>query len=140
MKNVLHLIDTSGPGGAENMLISLVENLSESRYRSFVCLLKDGWLSTELQRRGIETMVVPQRHSLDFPWLIRLTRFLRDASIHVMHAHEFTMNVYGSLLSKITGIPIVATVHGKNYYWVKWRRRRAYQFVARQSPRTLNNF
>jgi glycosyltransferase involved in cell wall biosynthesis len=133
MKNVLHLIETSGPGGAEKMLVSLVENLDRSRYRSLVCLLRDGWLKSQLQRRGIEMMVIPQHRSLDFPWLFRLARLLRDRSMHVMHAHEFAMNVYGSLLSKMTGIPIVATVHGKNYYWVKWRRRLAYQFVARQS-------
>lgn len=133
MKNVLHLIETSGPGGAERMLISLVENLDKSRYRSLVCLLKDGWLKTQLQSLDIETMLVPQHRSLDVPWLLRLSRLLKGRPIHVMHAHEFTMNVYGSLLSRLTGIPIVATVHGKNYYWVKWRRRLAYRFVARQS-------
>lgn len=133
MKNVLHLIETSGPGGAENMLISLVKNLDRSRYRSFVCLLRDGWLKTQLERLGIETIVVPQHCSLDVLWLFRNYRLLKHRSIHVMHAHEFAMNVYGSFLSSVTGIPIVATVHGKNYFWVKWRRRLAYRFVARQS-------
>ncbi|MCI0529753.1 MAG: glycosyltransferase, partial [Nitrospira sp.] len=133
MKNVLHLIETSGPGGAENVLISLVENLDRSRYRSLVCLLRDGWLKAQLQRRGIETIVSPQQRTLDVQWVFHLARLLRDRTIHVMHAHEFAMNVYGSLLSRMTGIPIVATVHGKNYYWSKWRRRLAYQFVARQS-------
>ncbi|MCI0557585.1 MAG: glycosyltransferase [Nitrososphaera sp.] len=133
MKNVFHLIETSGPGGAEKMLISLAGNLDRSRYRSYACLLKDGWLNTQLQRLGIETILVPQRRSLDFRWLLRLSRVLKERSIRVMHAHEFAMNVYGSLLSKMTGIPIIATVHGKNYYWVKWRRRLAYKFVARQS-------
>lgn len=133
MKNVLHLIETSGPGGAEKVLIRLVENLDRSRYRSLVCLLRDGWLKAQLQSRGIETIVNPQHRSLDFHWLFRLARLLRNRSIHVMHAHEFAMNVYGSILSRMTGIPIVATVHGKNYYWSKWRRCLAYQFVARQS-------
>ena len=133
MKHVLHLTETSDTGGAENMFISLVENLDKNRYKSIACLLGDGWLKVQLQRRGIETIVVPQRHSFDFPWLFQLTRLLRDRSIHVMHAHEFAMNVYGSILSKVTGIPIVTTVHGKNYYWEKWRRRLAYRFTARQS-------
>ncbi|MGI0016318.1 MAG: glycosyltransferase, partial [Nitrososphaera sp.] len=123
----------SGPGGAEKMLTSLVENLDRSRYRSVVCLLRDGWLRHQLQSRGIETMVIPQHYSLDFVWLFRLAQLLKERFIRVMHAHEFAMNVYGSLLSKITGIPIIATVHGKSYYWVKWRRRMAYRFVARQS-------
>lgn len=133
MKNVLYLIETSGPGGAENILISLVKNLDRSRYRSFVCLLRDGWLKTQLESLGIETIVVPQYGALDILWLFRIYRLLKHRSIHVMHAHEFAMNVYGSFLSSVTGIPIVATVHGKDYFWVKWRRRLAYRFVARQS-------
>ncbi|MCI0562978.1 MAG: glycosyltransferase, partial [Nitrososphaera sp.] len=133
MKNVLHLIETSGPGGAEKMLISLAETLDKNRYRSLVCLLKDGWLKTQLERLGIETIVVPQHRSLDALWLFRIYRLLKHRSIHVMHAHEFAMNVYGSFLSSVTGIPIIATVHGKNYYWIKWRRRLAYAFVAHQS-------
>ncbi|MCI0563980.1 MAG: glycosyltransferase [Nitrososphaera sp.] len=133
MKNVLHLIETSGPGGAEKMLISLAENLDRSRYRSYACLLKDGWLKNQLQQLGIETILVPQFRSLDFRWLLRMSRLLKEWSIHVMHAHEFTMNVYGSVLSRMTQTPIIATVHGTNYYWVKWHRRLAYKFVSRQS-------
>jgi glycosyltransferase involved in cell wall biosynthesis len=133
LKNVLHLTETSDTGGAENMIISLVENLDQSRYRSVVCLLRDGWLNAQLQRRGIETIVIPQPRSVDFLWLYRAYRVLKDRSIHVMHSHEFAMNAYGSLLSAISGIPIVATVHGKNYYCEKWRRRAAYRFAARHS-------
>jgi len=133
MKNVLHLTEIYDTGGAENMLISLVENLDKSRYRSIVCLLRDGWLNTQLQKRGIETMVIPQPHSVDFPWLQRVYRVLRDRCIDVMHAHEFAMNIYGSVLSLVTRIPIITTVHGKNYYGDKWRRRLAYRFAARRS-------
>jgi len=133
MKNVLHLIESSETGGAETVVISLVENLDRNRYRSFVCLLSDGWLNTQLQRRGIETMVISQPRSVDFLWIYRVYRTLRDRSIHVMHSHEFATNVYGSLLSLVSGIPIVTTAHGKNYYAEKWRRRLAYRFAARQS-------
>jgi glycosyltransferase involved in cell wall biosynthesis len=133
MKNVLHLTETWNTGGAENVFISLVDNLDKTRYKSVVCLLRDGWLKTQLDRRGVETLVLPQHQSFDFPWLYQLIKLLRRRSIDVMHTHEFAMNVYGSLLSRITGIPIVTTVHGKNYYCEKLRRRLGYRFAARQS-------
>jgi len=133
MKNVLHLCESSETGGAESMLISLVEGLDKNRYRSLVCLLSDGWLKVELEKRGIDTLVVPQPHSIDFHWLFRVYRLLRDRAIDIMHAHEFATNVYASVLSTVTGIPVIATAHGKNYYSDKWRRRAAYRFVARQS-------
>lgn len=133
MKNVLHLCESSDTGGAESVLVSLVESLDKSCYKSVVCLLSDGWLKTQLDKRQIETIVIPQPRSFDLVWLFRLYRLLRDRTIHVMHSHEFATNVYASLLSRVTGIPVVTTAHGKNYYAEKWRRRAAYRFVARQS-------
>ncbi len=133
MLNILHLCESSETGGAESVLISLVEGLDKSRYRSVVCLLSDGWLRIQLDKRGIETLVIPQPHTFDVIWLWRLYRLLKDRNIHVMHSHEFATNVYASMLSGLTGIPVVATAHGKNYYGEKWRRRLAYRFVAWQS-------
>ena len=133
MKTVLHLIETSGPGGAEKMLISLVEHLDKSQYGSIICLLKDGWLNRQLRDRGCETVIIPQNHSVDFGWLFKLMRLIRKRAISVIHAHEFVMNAYGSIASVITGVPIVTTVHGRSYYCEKLRRRLAYRFAARQS-------
>jgi glycosyltransferase involved in cell wall biosynthesis len=133
MKTVLHLIETSGPGGAEKMLISLVEHLNVKKYKSIICLLKDGWLNSQLKSRGFETVIIPQVRIFDFRWMIRLIDLLRYKKCNLMHAHEFAMNSYGTLISAITRIPIVTTVHGKNYYWSKWRRRLAYRFVSKHS-------
>lgn len=133
MKNVLHLCESSDTGGAESMLVSLVDGLDKTRYRSLVCLLSEGWLNGQLEKRRIETVVIPQPYSFDFPWLFRAYRLLRERSIDVMHSHEFATNVYASLLSRVTGIPVITTVHGKNYYGERGRRRLAYRFVARQS-------
>jgi glycosyltransferase involved in cell wall biosynthesis len=133
VKNVLHLCESSETGGAESVLISIVENLDQTRYASVVCLLSEGWLKTQLDRRRIETFVIPQPRSFDLSWLIKLGRLLRHRQIHVMHSHEFATNVYASMLGLATGIPVVATVHGKNYYADRVRRRAAYRFVARHA-------
>lgn len=133
MINILHLIETSVPGGAEKMLLSLVENLDMHRYKSSILLLQDGWLNVQLQKRGFKTILIPQNRSYDFSWLFQMMRVLRDSSVDVMHAHEFAMNTYGSFASVLTGIPIITTVHGKNYYWEKWRRRSAYRLAAKHS-------
>jgi glycosyltransferase involved in cell wall biosynthesis len=133
MTTILHAIETSGPGGAEKMLISLVEHLDDHRYESIVCLPGDGWLNAELQARGVETMIRPQQPGLDAGWLIDLVKILRRRRVGLMHAQEFSMNTYCSAASALTGIPIVTTVQGKNYYPDRWRRRLAYRLVARQS-------
>jgi glycosyltransferase involved in cell wall biosynthesis len=133
MTTILHLIETSGPGGAERVLISLVEHLDRRRYHSIVCLPKDGWLHDQLKRSGVETVLLPQHRSFDVKWLCKLAGLIRSRRIHLMHGHEFTMNAYGSIVSALRRIPMVSTVHGKNYYPDKWRRRAAYRLVARRS-------
>lgn len=133
MINVLHLCESSDTGGAESILINIVENLDKTRFTSMVCLLSEGWLKTQLDARHIETVVIPQPHSLDLLWLFRLYRLIKERKIDVIHSHEFATNVYASFISKMVGVPVIATVHGKNYYADKWRRRLAYRFVACKS-------
>ena len=137
MKTVLYLIETSGPGGAENMLINLVENLNRARYRPMIGLLKEGWLATQLRQRGFETITMPQRRGHDPGWVYRCVRLIHRKGIDVLHTHEFGMNTYGSIASLGTGVPVVATVHGGSYYWEKWRRRMAYRLVARHAMRMV---
>lgn len=115
------------------MLVSLIERLDKNQYRSIVCLHEDGWLNVQLQKLGFETLIVPQNCSFDGRWLLSIISLIKKRKIDLMHAHEFAMNVYGSMASAMTGIPIVTTVHGKNYYWEKWRRRLAYRFASKQS-------
>ena len=133
MKTVLHLIETSGPGGAEEMMINIVEHLDQGQYKSIICLRKDGWLKTQFHSRGFETIVIPLDYSLDFRWLFQFCRLLNEKEIDLMHANEFAMNTFGSIASLIKKVPIVTTVHGKSYFWKKFRRRLAYKFVANQS-------
>jgi glycosyltransferase involved in cell wall biosynthesis len=133
MTRILHAIETSIPGGAETMLISLVERLDKRRYEPVVCLLADGWLDTELRKRGIETAILPQRPGLDWTWIVNFVKLIRRRGIELMHAQEFAMNTCCSIASALTGIPVVTTVQGKNYYPDKRRRRLAYRFVSKQS-------
>jgi glycosyltransferase involved in cell wall biosynthesis len=132
-KTVLFTIETSGPGGAEKMLISLADSLDRARFRPVVCLLRPGWLLDQLRARGLTTHVVPLARTADPAWVRSMRTLLRDEQVAVMHAHEFYMNSYCALLSRLTGVPSVTTVHGRNYSGDKWYRRAAYRAVARNS-------
>ena len=137
MKTILHLIETSGPGGAERVLINLVENLDRARYGSIICLLKDGWLASQLRQRGFETVTIPQRAGHDLGWVYKSIELIRRKRIDLLHSHEFGMNIYGSIASRLMQVPIIATVHGKAYYGERWRRRMAYRFVARRAAQMV---
>jgi len=131
--NVLHLIETSEPGGAEAVVLSLARALQEKGHNSFIGLLETGWLYDQLRKAGFEPIMLEQKRSYDLKYLWNLCSLIQRYRIDVIHAHEFTMNVYGSVAGLLKSTPVITTVHGKNYYWEKRRRRMAYRLVSRVS-------
>jgi glycosyltransferase involved in cell wall biosynthesis len=69
----------------------------------------------------------------DWRWVNRVKRLLREERVDLIHAHEFDANVQGTFAAALAGIPLVATIHGKNYFWEKYRRRLAYRWVSRHA-------
>ena len=130
---VLHLSSTSGPGGAETIVKTLASSLDPHRFRSVVCLFRSGWLYDASRDRGIPTSVIGINGAFDLQWARAFTALIKKERVSVIHAHEFTANTYGSLMGQIMGVPVVATVHGKNYFAEKVKRRMAYRYVSRVS-------
>lgn len=129
--SILHLIETGGPGGAEQMLLRLAEEYRRRGLSQVVCLRKDGWLAAEVRQRGFPLEIIPLRGLPDPIWLWQLRRLVKVHNVSAVHAHEFAMNVRGALLSKWLGINSVATVHGKGYFGDKLVRRLAYRVASR---------
>lgn len=127
----MHLSSTSGPGGAEMIVSRLAGALDRSRFRSVVCLYRPGWLKEQCERQGIRTHVIHMTGMFDVAWIWKACRLVRREGVSLIHAHEFTGNTYGSLVARLAGVPFVGTVHGKNYYGDKKRRRLAYRAVSR---------
>ena len=128
---ILHLIETTGPGGAEQMLLRLAVEYGRRGLSQMVCLRKDGWLVGEVRRLGLPLKIFPIGGLPDIPWLRELRRVARNCGVTAIHAHEFAMNVRVAILGRWLGIPVVATVHGTGYYGDKWVRRQAYRLTSR---------
>jgi len=130
--HILQLIETGGPGGAERVLISLARELNRSEStRCSVGLFRDGWLRQRLGEANVPVHLFSSKHSLDIPFLVSLMRQLRSERVQLIHSHEFTMNLYASVAGSLLGIPVVATVHGKNYYASAKRRIYAMRLLRR---------
>lgn len=130
-KVILHFSTSSGPGGAEHLVNKLARGFNEHSFRSLVCLFRPGWLQEQCKSDGISTRVIPNKGSFDLVWLWRFLRLIRKEQIQLIHAHEFDAIVHGTLAAVIARIPLVATIHGKNYYWENTIRRMAYRLVSR---------
>ncbi|GAH47947.1 unnamed protein product, partial [marine sediment metagenome] len=109
---ILHLIQTSGPGGAETIIINLVSNIDKEKYQSTVGLLKKGWLYEQLAANGADVRIITSGGSFDFKLLYYLVKLINKERIDLVHSHLMDMNFYSSIAAKLVGIPHIATEHG----------------------------
>lgn len=132
-KTILYLSTSSGPGGAERVISNLSASLDPARFRAILCLFRPGWIQAYSESLSVRTYVIPTHGMFDWRWMLRFKRLLKDEHVDLIHAHEFDANVQGAFVAALSGIPLVATVHGKNYFWEKLRRRVAYRWVSRRA-------
>lgn len=124
---LLHTIETGNPGGAENMMLSLVDNLPMERFRSRFMLVKSGWLHEQVKKRGLAVDLVRLRSLVDIRFVFRLVGICRRHRTQIVHSHEFYTNTLGALAAKLFGCAHVAVIHGNLDYLRPLHRRLFYR-------------
>ena len=112
MKNILHIIDSVEPGGAEGVFIELILRLDKSKYNPVVTIPEAGWLSGELDKQGIDYHILPAKGSFSFKYLIGIFRLIRSNNIDLVQSHLFGSNFYASLAGFLSRTPVVSVFHG----------------------------
>jgi len=144
MRTVLAMIAADRATGPVNQLVQLAGQFREleSRRIIFACTWPQGVehppLFEELRGKGHEVHVLPQRFAFD-PMLVSQTaRLLRKTGASVLQTHGYKPNVLGLFLSRLTGTPWVAFIHGdtnenaKVRFYFKMER-----FFARRADRIV---
>lgn len=119
---IVQAIETSGPGGAEQVVIRLSRMLREAGHTVRPLLLRRGWLSERLEASGFAVDLIPLASTYDRRFARELARHLRSIGADVLHSHEITFALYGRLATSAAGIAHVATAHGRNFSRAAKRR------------------
>jgi len=110
-ERIAHLIESTGPGGAERMVAELAMEQRVRGARTTVFLPDAGeeWLASQLD--GADVAI--ERYRLDSPLSPQCVRTLangfRKHGITLAHSHEFSMAVNGTCAARAVGIPHVST-------------------------------
>lgn len=127
MKTILHIIDTTGPGGAETVFIDLATNLSQDEYRAIVVIRGKGWVYEELCRRGVRPILLDAKGSFNWRYLKSLVTLIHREKVDLIQSHLLGSNVYCALAGLITRTPVVSTFHGavdigknERHKWLKF--------------------
>jgi glycosyltransferase involved in cell wall biosynthesis len=110
--NILHTIETSGPGGAENVLLLLAKGLDPERFRSVVVINEPGWLEDRLRDLELPTVRVKWKSWWDLRLPRALAHLVSEEKIDLIHSHLPDQNFYSCLASRLSQCPAIVTYHG----------------------------
>jgi len=114
--NILHYIETGGPGGAETVLLNIARSIDRGRFNSTAVLHESDWLHEQLSSSGVEAEIIPSRRSWDIFFLMKFIGYCRRHKIALIHSHLFGANLYSCLAGAVLGIPVIATFHNELFF------------------------
>ena len=96
-------------GGAERLAVQVASRLDRERFESVLCASRrtdEPLLDAELAAAGVEVLNLNRGSKLDLRAWRPLVRRLQDG-VDVVHAHMFGSNVWGTVLGRLTHVPVV---------------------------------
>jgi len=95
-------------GGAEEMVLNLVQHLP-SRFEPVVCCINEaGPIGEEIRKTGTPVAVLGLTPGLRHPWDVAgIRRYLRETRPAIVHTFLLTASLYGRLAAILEHVPIV---------------------------------
>ncbi len=112
----------------ERVVATMVTGLDRARYRARVlCLMGRGPIADELRRAGIPVDCFEWDTARRFKELIRLTRWLREHRVTILHTHGYSAGVLGRVAGWLARTPVlIAHLHTTDWgfatrqRWIEW--------------------
>ena len=113
---IVWMIDSLMPGGAEQLLLTILENFDHESFDIGVLALqirRGNPIADEMERMGIAVDLAPsQIRNLRNPIkLVRLFLYVKNLSPDLIHTQLEHSDILGNIFAKVLGIPSVSTLH-----------------------------
>ena len=112
--HVLEIMGNAIVGGMEKYVERLTAALPADAFEvTCVCPFESAFTET-LRALGAEVFIMPVRDDPAWSSIVGVAALIRERRIDVMHAHLSNAHVLACLASAITGVPVLATIHGRS--------------------------
>jgi glycosyltransferase involved in cell wall biosynthesis len=107
---ILLLVDTLATGGAEQVVVDTACGLNSDRFAPHVVVTRgSGSLQRQLEKAGLPVTILHRRTRLSARAYRRVTSLA--GSCDIIHAHKFGSNVWGALVARRVGLPLIVHEH-----------------------------
>jgi glycosyltransferase involved in cell wall biosynthesis len=125
--NVLQLIDSLAPGGAERMAVNLANALFQKGFRSHIMATRCGGSLEQMVIAPLSVVILKKGHTLDLRALSKAVAYIKSNGITIIHAH--TTSYFFATLLKIK-VPEVRLIwhehHGFREQTTLWNNKVLY--------------
>jgi glycosyltransferase involved in cell wall biosynthesis len=110
---VLHVIYEFSPGGAERVVATYAKFLDKNRFDVSVCALTvGGHYEDDLAQNGVRLFILGKKRRFDPSVLAKLTRLLRSENIDIVHFHDISSSLWGTIPAVLARVKaVIRTVH-----------------------------
>jgi glycosyltransferase involved in cell wall biosynthesis len=113
---IAHLVDSLDYGGAEKVVVGLAMQLARSHSVHVICLRALGTKPLDvdaLASAGVQVATLGKPSGPHWGTLLKLTTYLRQNRIEVVHTHNHLVHHYGAVAGRLAGCrAIINTLHG----------------------------
>jgi glycosyltransferase involved in cell wall biosynthesis len=129
---------TFAVGGAEEMVLNLVQHLPP-RFQPVVCCIHDaGPIGEEIRKTGTPVSVLGLTPGLRRPGdLSGIRRYLRDQRPAILHTFLLTASLYGRLAALLEHVPVVIGTEVNIYERKRWHHILAERLLMRGTDRVI---
>lgn len=124
---ILHIIGGGEIGGAEQHVLTLLNELDRTRFTPHLLCLTHGPFAALVRNTNISTRTIPMHFPLDLSPLPNIIGWTRKKGINLVHTHGSRANLLGRLGASWVGIPSLTTIHSSlaHDYVSPWSARMA---------------
>jgi glycosyltransferase involved in cell wall biosynthesis len=141
--HVVHLIEALGPGGAERLLYTNLKHFDPERVRSTVITVyphATHWLEP-ITALGVPVVPLNCSSVREIPKGIRTLRtWLLANQPDLIHSHLWAANIIGRVAGRLTGTPVISSVHNPDHEAEAWADGADVGLTKRRMVRALDRW